>query len=372
MGRSMSESLRPPLRQWTHCTARSSDSPDALSRTMGWDEAQGWCNFVLMEPRSVSAGLSISGAEMRPEAPPGRSQGAPGEKRPTWTSSNRACHRTLISNQETTVRVKQFLYDWAPPAFDHPSLWRSQPRPQSFRVGDDIGWTGTDFRERPAAAIQIDRTTVEVAVIRGHLNDEGLRSICRGLEPVSLAARERIIATPLAALCYQARYAEATVEVPTGYWRHQRNARKLLTTSVAAAAAPDDLPGRRVAPKSSTGYKLDSVFIYRAAESGEVVEADFVYEMPGHPGRYLRILASRTESICGLQYPPTLDEQQCNTAIRHETGAEVHHAYLEDIGPHEALWQQGNENILLLCKPTSWTDREWLKRLLADLTRPAT
>jgi hypothetical protein len=275
----------------------------------------------------------------------------------------------VISNQATTVRVKQFLYDWAPPAFDHPSLWRSRPRPRSFRLGDDIGWTGADFRGRPAAAIQIDRTTVEVALIRGHLDNEGLRSICRGLEPVSPAARERIVTTPLAALCYQARHAEATVEVPTGYWRHQRDARKLLATAVAASEAPDDLPGRRIAPKSDAGYKLDSVFIYRAAESGEVIEADFVYEMPGNPGRYIRILASRSETAGGLQYPPALDEQECDTAIRYESGSAAYHAYLEDVGPHEATWQQGGENILLLCKPTSWTDQDWLKRLLANLTR---
>jgi hypothetical protein len=354
---------------WTLRVADSIDSPEALPREMGWDEAQSWCNFVLMELRTLPDGFSMVGAEMRPEAPPGRIEETGNVKRPDWTTSNRSCHRALISDGTTTVRIKQFLYDWAPPAFDHPSLWRSRPRPRSFRVGDDVGWTGTDFRGQPAAAIQIDRTTVEVAVIRGQLDDEGFRAICHGLEPVAPAVRRRIVDTPLATLCYQARHREDTIEVPTGYWRHRRDTMKLLVEAVACAEAPEGLPGRRLRPASASGYRLDSVFIYRAAEAGPVIEADYVYETPDNPGRYLRILASPCGTSGGVVYPPVPDEQDCNTTVLGASESAIYHAYLEELGPHEAVWQEGGDNIILLCKPAAWTDLSWFKRLLAELTR---
>ncbi len=309
------------------------------------------------------------GAEVRPEAPPGRTEGTGSEKRPDWTTSNRSCHRALISDGTTTARIKQFLYDWAPPAFDHPSLWRSKPRPRSFRVGDDFGWTGTDFRKKPAAAIQIDRTTVEVAVIGGQLDDENLRAICRGLQPVDPDVRHQIVDTPLAALCYQARHREDAIEVPTGYWRHRRDAMRLLVEAVACDEPPPGLPGQRIRPASASGYRLDSVFIYRAAEGGAVIEADYVYETPGNPGRYVRILASPCGTAGGVDYPPVLDEQECDTTILGAAGSAIHHARLEEFGPHEAAWQHGNDNILLLCKPAAWTDATWFMHLLAELTR---
>lgn len=57
--------------------------------------------------------------------------------------------------------MKQFLYDWAPPAFDHPCLWKSHNEP--FEVGKNIGWLGTDYRKAHAAAVSIDRTTIELS-----------------------------------------------------------------------------------------------------------------------------------------------------------------------------------------------------------------
>src|SRR5258708_5427454 len=96
---------------------------------MDWSEAQTWANFILMKPMILPAGGEIVDLSVRPEAPPGRTKGGDQkEQRPDWTNSNRASHRFEVLSRDGRIRAKQFLYDWAPPAFDHPSLWRSTPK----------------------------------------------------------------------------------------------------------------------------------------------------------------------------------------------------------------------------------------------------
>jgi hypothetical protein len=69
-------------------------------------------------------------------------------------------------------------------------------------------------------------------------------------------------------------------------------------------------------------------------------------------------------------YPPILDDQERITANLRGYTPDVYHAYLErEIGPHEAVWHKNGQNIILLCKPTSWTDSNWFYSLVADLAR---
>ncbi len=170
---------------WIHQTVSSIESPAAGVRRLGWEEAQAWCNFVLMCPTVLPDDLELARAEIRPEAPPGRLSHANQTSRPDWTQSNRAVHRTEFIGHHRRLRIKQFLYDYAPPAFDHPCLWESENiRP--FPVGNLLGWLGTDFRQRQAATVSFDRTTVELSVTEGAFKDMELQSICRGLGPVAL------------------------------------------------------------------------------------------------------------------------------------------------------------------------------------------
>jgi hypothetical protein len=260
--------------------------------------------------------------------------------------------------------VKQFLYDWAPPAFDHPCLWKSRNEP--FEVGKNIGWLGTDFRKARAAAVSIDRTTIELSTNEGTFDDEELRLVCRGMVPVEPDARRRILATPVAELCYQCRHREQTIAVPCGYFAHERRPPSVELAVYRAANVPANMPGREVAPPTAYGFRLNAVFVYGSQESPQ--EVDYLYEADEPPGRYLRLLVSPSNQAGGVAYPPRLDLQPCATGVQCIHGQDVHHAFLTDrYGPHEAVWQANGHNFMLLTKPSTDTDGIWFRELLEHL-----
>jgi hypothetical protein len=347
---------------WVSKVAASIESSEAEIRGMSWEEAQEWCNFILMKPTLLPEGMSLETAEMRPESPPGRRDG-PKDGRPSWTLSNRACHRCVLAGKERRVRIKQYLYDWAPPAFDCPCLWLS-PAVRHFLVGSDVGWLGTDFRGLPGASVSLDRTMIELSVLSGSFSDDELQQICKGLRPVNPEARNQILHTPLAALCYQSRQREATIAVPVGFWAHQRKPESLVTHVFPGAAAPPDLPGADIAAPSDYGYELDTVFTY-----GDVAhpdEADFVYYQSDRPNLYVRVLASlENAKQAGIGYPPVLDRQPCRSETISIAGKTVYYAFSnEDVGPHEVVYQAHGLTVMLLTKPAQYTNRSWFLGLL--------
>ena len=111
---------------WVPKVAPSIESREAEIRTMSWEESQEWCNFVLMKPTVLPAGVSVETAEMRPESPPGRRDGPTDRRLPSWTLSNRACHRCVLAGKERRVRIKQYLQIRASKSLSAQSwlLWR--------------------------------------------------------------------------------------------------------------------------------------------------------------------------------------------------------------------------------------------------------
>jgi hypothetical protein len=352
------------LGHWHHYVATSIDGEQSKLRTETWEEAQPWCNFVVLRPTDLPSGLLVENLSLRPEAPPWRSDALGTNGRPNWHDHNRCSLRFEIVGAARRLRVKQFLYDWAPPAFDHPCLWKSRNEP--FEVVKNIGWLGTDYRKARAAAVSIDRTTVELSVYEGTFADEELRALCRGLCPVDPLVRERILATPFAGLCYQSRHREPVIGVPCGYFAHERVPPALQLTLFHAEAVPAHLSGQEVVPPTAYGFRLDSVFVYGPVERPQ--EADYLYEKGDPPGCYLRLLVSPSDQTNGVRYPPRLDLQPCSTEVLSTNGQEVHYSFLsERYGPHEAVWQAGGRNFMLLTKPSLETTAEWFAALLQQI-----
>ena len=95
---------------WRHATASSVGSEESRLRAVTWEQAQPWCNFVVLRPRDLPPGLSVENLTLRPEAPPGRTSEVAG--RPDWHDHNRCSLRFEIVGGGRLLRVKQFLYDW--------------------------------------------------------------------------------------------------------------------------------------------------------------------------------------------------------------------------------------------------------------------
>jgi hypothetical protein len=347
---------------WTPQAAPSVESEQAKVRRTDWDEAQSWCNFVLMRPAVFPDDLALERKEIRAEAPPGRAANVDKSSRPDWTQSNRAVHRCELIGRERRLRIKQFLYDYAPPAFDHPCLWESS-NIRAFPVGDYLGWLGTDFRKLPAATVSFDRTTIELSVIAGTFSDQELEAICRGLSPAVPKVHDQILRTSFADLCYQSRYREPPIAVPVGYWAHKR-AESHKITVLRAQDVPADDPCFRVSPPKDYGYLLNTAFVFD--NQGRLQEVDLVFEHAKDSGRYMRLLISPSDAAKGLPYPPVREQRQpCSSRVLRVKDHDVHHAYLDErYGQHEAVWQKDGLNIMLIVKPATWTNMAWFDNLL--------
>jgi len=343
--------------------AGSAEVEDGRIVERSWEAAQAWCNFVLFRPGSLPAGAEVRAPTLRPEAPPGRGNGDHSQRAP-WTATNRASHRCTIAWPEARVRVKQFLYDWAPPAFDHPSLWKSEVRP--FVAGERIGWLGVDYRGCAAASLHVHRTMIEVAVERGAATDEDLIAICRGLRCVSRSACERIDATPLAALAYAHRHPDPIIDVPVGYYRHRRDAAHALLHAFVPRApsdVPPHLPGARIAARLAARYPVDSVF--RIGERRARLGVDWVFRRAGDADTTLRLLATEDRVARPVAWPPEREPQPGRTETVAVGGVAVHHAWADErYGPHEAVWADAGETLVLLARPRTDANATWFRGLL--------
>lgn len=348
---------------WDHRTAPSVDSGAAGVRCMDWSEAQLWCNFVLWRPRRLPQGIEIEATTVRPEAPPGRPDAGVLESRPEWTESNRAVHRAEYVGGHQRLRIKQFLYDYAPPAFDHPCLWESKSV-QPFLVDDYVGWLGTDFRGLPAATVTLKRTTVEISVTEGHVGDHELHQICRGLRPVDAKAAQSIDLTTLAHLCYQSRHQEPPIAVPVGYWAHKRRPNGPAVTVTGAVPGVTDAYLSTAEVLGQRAYSLDSVFSYEDPR-----EWDYHFQHADDPGFFTRLLVAPRDEKGGLRYPPVRETRQpCTTETRTIHQTEVHHAYLDPrYGQHEFVWQTDAVNAMLIVKPARWTSLEWAIQVVEEI-----
>jgi hypothetical protein len=346
---------------WVPKVAASVESSDARARHMGWEEAQLWCNFALLRVGQLPDDLAVTNTEMRPEAPPGRPAADDQTPRPTWTSSNRSCHRSELVGKNRRVRIKQFLYDWAPPAFDCPSLWLS-PSVRPFISQDEVGWLGVDFRGLQGAAIRLHGTTVEISVLEGAVADHEFGQICSGLRPADSAVVRCIEDTPLADLCYQNRHREPPIEVPVGFWAHQRKASDRCQV-IRASQAHWSLPARGLVPQEPAGYRLDTVFVF--GDDANTKEVDYAYVHSDHRNLYLRLLVSPSDQAEGIRFPPVQDRQPCTTECFSMDGVTIYRAFSEErYGPHDAVWQREGLNWMLLTKPARDTDRDWFHALL--------
>ena len=114
--------------QSTNPSVRLTDAAEArLPRELTLAEAQAATNFVVMSPALLPEGCSLGVTSLREEQPPGRPTGTDREAmvQTPWSVANPCSIRTLVSGRGRALRIKQFLYDWSPPAASVAPLWDS-------------------------------------------------------------------------------------------------------------------------------------------------------------------------------------------------------------------------------------------------------
>lgn len=292
--------------------------------------AQDWCNFVLWRPSRLPEGCGTTVGTLRREAPPGR---VDAQGRTPWSDANPSGYRTEISGGGRRLRLKQFLYDWAFPAADHPCLWGSVTRPRPLD-GGRVVWLGTDYLGHRAGSARMARTTVELSVLEGEFSDDEIVALFAGLQPAVPAAVPRVLGTPFAELSYWARHPVEAVSVPTGVFVFHRRGREDRGEWIPSAEVAAFLSGQGV-PPSAGGFRAESAATF--GDGAAIRELEVVYTSPS--GSELRLTVQRTGGG-RLEFPPQRDKHPAAEEERDIGGRRVHLGYLSaEFGACDAWWQ---------------------------------
>ncbi|MGW4843167.1 hypothetical protein [Nocardia brasiliensis] len=320
---------------------------------MGFERAQHWCNFVLWQPVVLPPDCSMSVGTLRFEAPPGR-ECSPVARIP-WSDANTSSYRVEVIGDGRKLRIKQFLYDWAFPALDHPNLWLSAATATPI---DDryVCWFGRDYLGRSGAGIRRARTSVEFSVLAGHFSTTELRTTIGSLRASSEFAAHAIHRTRLAELSYWARYPVAPVRAPNGLWKDLAAA----PTAVSWTADPGvtgEKSERASAPSSIGSFRVDSAIEYRSNDA-RLCRNEIVYSAGPDRGHELRY--ATWQLPCSLSPERGPHPGSYSTALI--AGQLVYFAFVDErFGPWDAIWQYPATGQVIRLLSTSGTrlSRAW-------------
>jgi hypothetical protein len=342
---------------WKFMTASQVEPP----REMPPDQAQVWCNFVLLMPGWLPQDCRhpFTGS-LRTEASPGRS--ASDQGRPNWTRANTSSFSTVAHGNERRLRIKQFLYDWAPPASDHPSLWGHADKVFSID-SKRVAWLGTDYKKSTAASGILWGTMCEVRVLEGTFKEEELTRIMRELHPVDANAKALITATPFSTLSYWARHRCAMVKVPYGLWKFRRPDENVSYQWLKRSDIKRTL--LNMIPNGPEGWQIDSVCVIGELDNPD--EIDILYVLGGRD-RYMWCATILKPDKVGLSMPPEKDAHPCQTDTLEVAGVTVHHAWLDDsFGPHDVVWEKNSRRYLVESNSAVGFDTNALVKLITPM-----
>ncbi|QPV61529.1 hypothetical protein I7X12_12210 [Halosimplex litoreum] len=335
-------------------------------------DAQAGANFVVFEPGWLPDDCEMSETTIRPEQPPGRPEGldAADIGQTPHSEGNPSAVRTVVAGEGRELRIKQFCYDWAPPAASVAPLWGTED-PTPVDAGDAVGFLGTDYKDNRGACVQRRRTQVEVSVLAGAFDDDELAGLLDGLEPAVDSDSGGRGATPIRQipfhrLSYWARYRCAAVGVPHGLWAHGI-ARPYDESVPCSPVALRDAEPRLLVPSGDgpgAAYALDSAVTF---PEHDAVEA--VYRHEGNESDHLWITAAAPESDLGPEVPPEPADQPAETRETVDLrGERVHYAALtEAAGAWEAVWTEGGVTYAVVAGASRYLDGAAFRRLVDGL-----
>lgn len=332
------------------------------------NEAQKQCNFVIFVPNFLPSDMSIKEQYLRSESKIDRNR----------RENNRSTFRQVFEGANRRLVIKQFLYDWAPPAYDYPCLWRNDeiatkaesPAPTGQFVNNNVLWFGKNYRKQEAATIEIERTRIEMTFENGTFLNQEIVSLCKSFLPVDIEAAKQILDLPFSELSYSHRYEEPAVSVPVGYWKHSR-AEELVCYALAEEKIPLNVIQALqplIIELKARNYILNSGFGF-GKNKKQLEEVDLLFEHQSAPGCFVRVLCTQTSSLFSIFVPPILSDQECvnKTLFIHENTFYYATSKNFAFGSHEIVFNKNSFNLMMIIKPAPWTSFDWLIELLTDL-----
>lgn len=274
------------------------------------------------------------------------------------------------------LSIKQFNYDWAPPAYDCPSLWwnykefgnLNTQEPHCLLLNDDLLWIGSNYRNQNAASIFKERTCIELVFLEEKFNDSEIFNIVSNLKPFDELQYKEILSKSLAELSYGYPRAVKAVNVPISFWSFPVGKSKIkFQTAYNQDAIPDFAKKFHIPLPDNIGYKLSAVFSYHEEEKpSQGSRHNFVYEHENCKGQIIQIIHMPKSSPAACAFPPEPDAtQKFKTTTKKIHGLECYYAYRsEDYGPHELVFEYKNMIYLISIRPARWTNQKWFFNLL--------
>lgn len=329
-------------------------------RPVAAEAAQPMLNFPVLRPRYLPPDTRMTEALLRVEAPPTEDDAIErGARPPDWTSANTCSYLMRFAGAGRRFRLKQFFYDWAPPACDHPPLWAGAVRPVPS-VPPYVTWIGTDFMERAGATSRINRTSVEMSIAEGAYTDEEIAAIFSGLEPVDGQAARVLESQSFAKLTYWSRHDLPVVNVPYGLFRFGRSDDAERGAWASGALETPGIRQPRLDPAS--GFVLDSTGLFGDAETREV---ELIFTAPPGRGREVRFIL-QVGDRGRIAWPPVASSHPANGETTTLDGAEAHIRFIDEaVGPWAAVFERAGTRALVMTSSAHGHDRAWFMDLLA-------
>ncbi len=149
------------------------------------EQAQDWCNFVVLRPDWLPDDCHLAETSVRPES-----------------EEHCSTVRMKITGPGRSFRLKQFFLDWWIPTSSDANLTGPGT---PFEAAGLIGYRGRDYRGRVAICLHRYGALHELAVLQGRFEDEELQQIFEHLVPQSPEAVQQLGALPFARLSYHVR-----------------------------------------------------------------------------------------------------------------------------------------------------------------------
>ena len=338
-------------------------------------DAQDGANFVVFAPGWLPEDCEVTETTLRPEQPPGRPEGLDATEigQTPWSDGNPSSLRAVVAGDDRRLRLKEFLYDWAPPAASVAPLWGTN-NPTPVEAGDVVGFLGTDYKRNRGACVQRARTQVEVSVLDGEFGDDELEALLDGLEPAVDPDSSGIGATavrqvPFHRLNYWARFRCESPGVPHGVWQHGVERPYHESVPCSPAALGDATPRPLVPGDDHLGrqYHFDSAVAFPEANAVEAV-----YRHGTNGSDHLWITVATPESDLGPAVPPEPARQPAETREAVESrGGTVHYGALTEAhGAWEAVWIEDGVTYAVVAGASAELDGEDFLTLVDGLSRP--
>lgn len=331
-------------------------------------DAAASANFVVHEPTALPDDCAVETVTYRPEQPPGRPDGVDAADigQTPWSDGNPSSVRAVVRGDGRALRIKQFLYDWAPPAAGIAPLWRT-PVPTPVDCGDAVGWLGTDYEDRRGGCLQRERAQIELSVTDGAFDDDELATVLRGFVPADPAASRGVRAAPFHALHYWVRFGCRPPAVPHGLWDYSGPRPYDESRPVSMAGLSCDPIARPLVPAGDDAFLLDSALAFPDADAVEVV-----FRRRANGSDHLWVTAAAEGSPLAPAVPPEPADQSCERRERIDCrDTDVHYAALdEEYGAWEALWREEGTSYAAWAGPSLALDGAEFRAVIDGLVPP--